>query len=229
MFNNFSKTFAMVFMVAFAGAFSQDFDNFIPKVRRENVARLILNSKSSPEVISLCFDSYNYYWNASNTVYRSQYDSCLTTAAKGNSAINEEVASNITYVITLQEESAKEYEECNEEKGDALAYFQCTTKAATNAAKTSRDIQNISNDRIQYVTMRSDMVKYDCDDCTGKCNAAHNAELAKVEEGLLDCLSGKIPPPTPPTPTTSSTTTSPTPSSTTTTAQPSVETTTSDE
>lgn len=100
---------------------------------------------------------------------------------------------------------------------------------ATNAAKTSRDIQNISNDRIQYVTMRSDMVKYDCDDCTGKCNAAHNAELAKVEEGLLDCLSGKIPPPTPPTPTTSSTTTSPTPSSTTTTAQPSVETTTSDE
>ncbi|XP_005183518.2 uncharacterized protein LOC101889812 [Musca domestica] len=161
-----------------------------------NLANTILRSTSSIQYDPLksaeCFSVYLPKLNNLTAVYEEDYQLCLKKSEDSKEALRNELEPAVSVVNSTRDEICQGFAECVFDS-DPYGYFECSNDAAGKAISKAYSIQTLSQDRMQYITLKYETIQYAQNVCTSKASETYVRDSTKVHAELQDCLAGKVP------------------------------------
>ncbi|XP_073816796.1 uncharacterized protein [Musca autumnalis] len=175
-----------------------------------NLANTILRSAASiqndPVKSAQCFSVYLPKLNELTTVYEDQYQACLKLSEDSKEEIRKDVEPAAASINNTREEICGSFSACDFDT-DPYGFFECSNDVAGKAVSKAYSIQTLSQDRMQYITFKYELIQYDQNTCTTKASATYVRDSTNVHAELQNCLAGKLPEESSTSTTTTSTTT----------------------
>ncbi|KAI8119158.1 Protein TsetseEP [Lucilia cuprina] len=163
------------------------------RVVDNNFANILLRSSNliqdSPQRSLECFAIYIPKINELTAKYELEYETCLQSSADARSVIDKEVEGDRKDLESSATDICGALEKCAQQNS-SYEFFECHYGVAGESLNSTRYIQNVSKDKMEYIKFKFDTIEYDQNRCTDECSRVYVEESTKTYSDLDKCLAG---------------------------------------
>ncbi|KAI8119159.1 hypothetical protein FF38_02378 [Lucilia cuprina] len=156
-------------------------------------ANILLKSSNliqdSPQRSLECFAIYIPKINELTAKYELEYETCLKSSADARSVIDKEVEGDRKDLESSATDICGALEKCAQQNS-SYEFFECQYGVAGESLNSTRYIQNVSKDKMEYIKFKFETIEYDQNRCTDECSRVYVEETTKTYSDLDKCLAG---------------------------------------
>uniref|UniRef100_A0A1I8NCW3 Protein TsetseEP domain-containing protein n=1 Tax=Musca domestica TaxID=7370 RepID=A0A1I8NCW3_MUSDO len=158
----------------------------------QNLAEIIRNSNASivkdPERSAECFSIYTIKLTNLTNEFEANYTRCIGISNNATSCLHRQVKPDLDRVDLLRDEICSRFYMCRRNDSQPYTYFECMNNAAGEAIPTTHLLQNLSKDKMQYLSFKYEVIRYNEYTCTETYSQLYLQEAESLRDELEKCL-----------------------------------------
>ncbi|XP_061395455.1 uncharacterized protein LOC133331066 [Musca vetustissima] len=161
----------------------------------QNLAEIIRNSNASivkyPERSAECFNDYTTQLTNLTNEFEANYTRCVEISNNATQCLHRQIVPDLDRVDRMRDEICSGLYGCRRNESLPYGYFECMNNASEAAIPISYSIQSLSRDRMQYLSLKYEVIRYNEYICTEQCSRTYMQGAADLRDELERCLNGE--------------------------------------